>query len=169
MKTVIFKWNPSFSSYTMRQFLSDLEFCNESAPDDFDWSVWDYEQIHEGDRYYWDKLGYGATGIVSRGIITSEPRVGEDWSGKGRKTYYVDFEPEMIINPDALPILTMDVLKANIPDFEWDHGHSGLILTDDQAVALDKLWDNFVETNREELKKKANSDREYNDYIYWQK
>ena len=106
MSSVVLKWNPAFSSYSMLSYLYDLYNLNKQEISSFNWSVWDYEKIHAGDRYFWVKLGYGAVGIVSAGIITSEPYEGQDWSGKGRKTFYVDFEPEVMINPDTLPILT---------------------------------------------------------------
>ena len=91
MKTVILKWNPAVSSYSMLHYLSDIRMLNVSGLSDFNWSVWDYEQIHEGDKYYWLKVGQcGQVGIVGAGTITSEPYTGEDWSGKGIKTYYVE-------------------------------------------------------------------------------
>jgi hypothetical protein len=169
MNTVIFKWNPNFSSYTMSHYLEDITDCNCGCSPDFDWSVWDYEKIHKGDRFYWLKLGNGGVGIVGRGTITSEPHVGEDWSGNGRKTYYVDFEPELLINPDTLPILTSSELGERIPDFDWTKGHSGAVLNRAQAERLDKEWDNFVAENEEEFKKKLNSGTEENDYLYWNK
>jgi hypothetical protein len=169
MNTVIFKWNPSFSSYSMSQYLYDLISANQNIADDFNWSVWDYEKIHEGDRYYWLKLGKGAVGIVGRGIITSNPYEGEDWSGKGRKTYYVDFDPEVMLNPDAVHILYSSILEENIKDFDWNKGHSGLILNDTQSECLEKLWHSFIEENRDDFEKKSDCKRLENDYIYWKK
>jgi len=171
MATVILKWNPNFSSYNMLHYLSDLARCNRDDSDsDFDWSVWDYEKIHTGDRFYWVKLGYGQVGIVGAGEITSEPFEAEDWSGKGRRTFYVEFMPDLLINPDALPILTAAELSSRIPDFEWTRGHSGLVLSDAQAEELEKLWHSFVEEHKEEFEKKAPRDHRYiNDYIYWKK
>ena len=154
MKTVIFKWNPAFSSYSMMHYLNDLNYLREYGLFDYNWSVWDWQQIHEGDRFYMVKVGrYGQTGIVASGEITSDPYKDEDWSGKGRETYYVDFLPDVLINPDALPILTCRELAAAIPDFEWDRGHSGLVLTDEQAARLDILWQEFLQRNAVEYVK----------------
>lgn len=167
MKTVILKWNPNFSSYSMFRFLHDIVALNYGDEGDFNWSVWDYDQVHDGDRYYFVKLGYGATGIVSTGLISSEPYTGEDWRGKGRKTHYANYEPEIVVNPDALPILTTTMLTARIPSFSWDHGHSGLVLTDEQASQLDHLWMAFMEEHRDEYLAKADCDLPENDYIYF--
>jgi hypothetical protein len=130
----------------MHHYLSDLiDMVTEYEPDYYNWSVWDWNQIHEGDRFFWVKVGmYGQTGIVASGKITSEPYKDEDWSGKGRETYYVDFLPDVVINPDALPILSCKELANAIPDFEWDKGHSGLVLTDEQAEKLEQVWADFL-------------------------
>lgn len=169
MKTVIFKWNPSFSSYSMFHFLRNIVELNFDEMEDYNWSVWDFDQIHEGDRYYWMKLGPGQVGLVGAGTITSEPYESEDWSGKGRRTFYVDFEPEIMINPDAMPILNAQILNARIPDFEWDHGHSGLVLTESQAEELDKLWKAYIEEHEAELEKKSERTQMENDLVYWNK
>lgn len=151
MSTVIFKWNPAFSSYLMASYLYDLNSCLTGRPLDYNWSVWDHDKIHSDDKFYWVKLGYGQTGIVGSGVVTSDPYEGSDWSGKGRRTFYVDFLPEVLLNPDALPILDTKRLTREIPDFEWDRGHSGLVLTPEQAEKLDTLWEAFLNENREKL------------------
>ena len=159
MKTVILKWNPAFSSYSMLHYLSDMWRMrnSEGTDSDYNWSVWDWREIHEGYRFYMVKVGiYGQTGIVASGMITSDPYRGEDWSGKGRETYYVDFIPDVLLNPDALPILTCRELATIIPDFEWDRGHSGLVLTYDQASRLDTLWQEFLKRNNVEFEKAKN-------------
>ena len=166
MKTVIFKWNPAFSSYSMLHYLHDMYNLRLSDESDYNWSVWDWQQISKGDRFYWVKVGmYGQTGIVASGTITSKPYKGEDWSGRGRETYYVDFLPNLLLNPDALPILTCHELEQTIPDFEWAKGHSGLVLSDDQAARLDHLWKEFINHNQtlfaETLLKHNNEDLIY--------
>lgn len=144
MSTVVFKWNPSFSSFTMLDYLYSLYQINQNGESDFNWSVWDYDKIKEGDRYFWLKLGYGSVGIVSSGIITSDPYQGRDWSGKGRTTYYVDFVPDIMINPDTLPILSSTELTQTIPSFDWNKGHSGLVLEHSCAAQTEELWQTFL-------------------------
>ena len=170
MKTVILKWNPAFSSYSMLRYLYDMRELNLHNRFDYNWSVWDYDQIHKGDRFYWLKVGqYGQIGIVGMGTVTSAPYTGEDWSGKGRETYYVNFFPELLLNPDALPILTADELTAAIPDFEWTGGHSGLVLTDAQAARLDALWADFLARNADPFDRAAALPRGDRDLLYRQK
>lgn len=167
-KSVILKWNPSFSSFQMSGFLGLMQgFVNEYSdekPDNMNWSVWDYDKISVCDRVYWVKVGYGQIGIVGSGIVTSEPYVSEDWSGKGRTTYYVDFIPDVLLNPDTVPILTCDELQQAIPDFEWTKGHSGLVLDDDQAQKLESLWNEFLQKNEALFEEKM--EREDNEQVY---
>jgi hypothetical protein len=134
----------------MLHYLTDLDRIRRDDYDyDYNWSVWDHDQIHEGDRFFWVKVGmYGQTGIVASGKITSEPYRDEDWSGKNRETFYVDFVPDVLINPDALPVLSCAELAQIIPDFEWEKGHSGLVLNDEQAKKLEEVWADFLAKNK---------------------
>lgn len=170
MNTVIFKWNPSFSNFTMYDYLAGIVSFNMPGHSmKYNWAVWDYKDIRKGDRYYFVKLGPNGTGIIGRGTIKSLPWAGKDWSGKGRDTRYVDLNPEIFINPDALPIITTSMLEARIPDFEWDHGHSGKILPEEAANQLEGLWHTYIEQHGELLREKADSTEEYNDKIYWKR
>jgi len=141
MSQVILKWNPAISSYTMERYLMELRMLNEGYGVPFNWSVHDHDKIHKNDRYYLLKLGYGQQGIVSTGTITSEPYRDEDWSGKGRETYYVNLRPDMMLNPDAMPILTSEELTRNVKgEFNWYKGHSGIVLTTEEAEEVGFLW-----------------------------
>lgn len=152
MSKVILKWNPAISSYTMKDFVNDMSQVDDEYGE-FNWSVWDYNAVKEGDEFFWLKVGYGQNGIVGHGSITSDPYEGEDWSGRGRKTFYVDFMPDMMICPDAARLLDADALQAAIPDFDWRGGHSGLVLSEAQAEKLHALWREYTEANREAFEK----------------
>lgn len=121
MSVVILKWNPGFSSYTMVRFLKDLEKCSLANNDvtGMNWSVWDYDQVRKGDIFYMLKVGYGQTGIVARGTITSDPYQDDDWSWRDRPTRYCDLDFDVMVNPDAYPILDSKSLSRAIPDFDW--------------------------------------------------
>ncbi|MCM1110712.1 MAG: hypothetical protein NC336_05855 [Clostridium sp.] len=151
MSTVILKWNPGFSSYTMARFLGDLEKCAMSDSDNLgmNWSVWDYENVHEGDTFYLLKVGYGQTGIAARGVLTSKPYPGEDWSWKNRPTQYCDIEFQIMINPDAYPLLDSRALASAIPGIDWTGGHSGIVLSEEESAKLDSLWQEYMRNQSE--------------------
>ncbi len=49
MKTFILMWRPAISSYKME----DLEYEMKEFPDVwYNWSVWEHEKAHEGDRFF---------------------------------------------------------------------------------------------------------------------
>lgn len=78
------------------------------------------------------------------GTFTSDPYRASDWSGKGREVYYMDMDIEEMLHPEKTPLLTPEVLAKEIPDFKWDGGHSGRILTGEQAEKLYMLWDDYL-------------------------
>ena len=155
-KTFILMWNPSISSYTMERFEEDLiEMANGWELEDFNWSVWDYENAREGDAFYMVKVGPGSNGVVMSGTFTSDPYQGEDWSGKGRKVFYMDMAVKEMIHPDRSPILTSEKLATEIPDFVWTGGHSGQMLTEEQADKLNQLWNEYLDENSDIFKLRA--------------
>ena len=145
--TFILMWNPAISNYKIEEFEEQLRDMSEGFYDEFSWAVWDHEQARDGDRFYMVKVGPGTNGIVMNGTFTSEPYQGEDWSGKGRTVFYMEMEIEEMIHPDRCPVLTSERLAEEIPDFDWKGGHSGRILTEEQAEKVAILWNQFLKEN----------------------
>lgn len=145
MNTIILFWNPAISSYTIERLREDLENYEYVS----NWSVWEHEKAHKGDRFFMVRCGEGKTGICMSGRFRSEPYRDEDWSGKGREVYYMDLMADTVIDPDILPILSTEVLSENIPSFDWSGGHSGRLLSAKKAKKLEKLWEEFLEENED--------------------
>jgi len=135
--TFLLRWNPAISSFKMEHYKD----ASTRFPDGFsyNWSVYEYENAHKGDRFYMLRVGEGNTGIVFRGTFTSEPYEGDDWAGKGKKRYYMDMNCFDAAAPDTVHITTEELAQA-ITDIDWEKGHSGQLLTDEQADKLDELW-----------------------------
>jgi len=146
--TVILKWNPAVSSYNMIRFLDDI------AQEEYesDWSIWDNERVRTGDTFYMLKVGWGQNGIVMRGKITSDPVADEDWSGRGRLTFYCDYDAEIMIAPDAFRLLDSETLRAGIPDFDWTGGHAGVVLPAPAAKTLETMWEAYLRENMPEFR-----------------
>ena len=140
---VILKWNPAISSYNMVRFLNDISWCEPEC----DWSIFEHDKVKTGDQFFMLKVGLGTCGIVAAGTIISNPQPGEDWSGRGRKVFYADYECDIMINPETLPILESRTLTEEIPDFDWNGGHSGVVLSADQAEKLTRLFDQYLQDN----------------------
>lgn len=144
-KTFILKWNPEISSVRtdLWHFWKQHQNFVEA-----NWSVWDHKKAQVGDRFFMVKVGNGITGIVMEGSFASNPVLGEDWSGKGRKVYYCDLNINYIMDPESDPIIPTEDLAEAIPCFDWKKGHSGEMLEDADALKLDELFKNYLEDNK---------------------
>ena len=143
MNTIILFWNPGISSYTIKRLREDLTNYAHVG----NWSVWEHDKAHKGDRFFMVRCGEGKTGICMSGRFRSEPYIDEDWSEKGREVYYMDLMADTVIDPDLLPILSAELLSKKIPSFDWSGGHSGRVLPTEEAEKLEKIWGDFLEEN----------------------
>lgn len=134
-------WNPDISSMTRERMAEELPDAVDYGWF-FNWSFWEYENVHIGDICYLVRCSdaTGPHGIVMRGLITSEPYVAEDWSGKGRKVFYADWYPQEFIDSEQVAPLSPEVLESLIPDFNWRGGHSGRPLAPEYDDILAKAW-----------------------------
>ena len=159
MNTFIMMWNPGISNWTMKNLEKTIRHFDDVV---YNWAIFDYKKAKVGDRFFMVRCGEGNTGIVMSGYLTSKARKGEDWSGKGREVYYVDLELESIIHPDNEEIITTKELEKNIPDFDWNGGHSGRLLDKMSAGKLELMWRAFVNGHLDMFSK---GEAEYNDWM----
>ena len=156
MKTFLLYWNPHFSSYTPERFLNDFDFtegkdvltdedCWDRSPSFFNWSVIEHEKAHEGDRFIFIRVGYEKpTGMVGVGTFTSEPYIDNDWSGQGRKVYYMDMDWESVVDPTSDKILKTEILTQAIPEIDWTRGKSGVEVAPEIAERIEALWQKYL-------------------------
>lgn len=138
-QTFVMRWNPEISSYKVRDFESAMEdFYTDGFY--FDWSIWDHEKVHVGDRFYMLKVGNGNTGIVMSGTIASLPSKDEDWSGQGRDVRYVRMLPDCMVHPARGGIVSTRELDEALPGVNWNEGHSGVLLSEEQTRKFNELW-----------------------------
>lgn len=141
-RTFVLMWNPSISSLKMDDLVADIP---ELLTGVFNWSVYEYQKARKGDKFVLIRCGEGRTGLVMSGIFDSHPYQAGDWSGRGRKVYYMDLTPNFIADPERLEhFLTTEDLQKAIPSFDWTGGHSGRLLTEGQAVQLEELLADYL-------------------------
>jgi len=152
MATFLLYWNPLFSSYKMDRFLRDFNFPEgkdvlsdepdwNRSPDFFNWSILEHEKAHKGDRFVFIRVGYEKpTGIIGVGTFTSDPYVDEDWSGQGRRIYYMDMRWDSVVNPTSDKVLTTNVLLDAIPEVKWSKGKAGIEVAPEIAAKIEYLW-----------------------------
>lgn len=143
-KTYLLRWNPTISSFK----LDDYRDVLSKYPGGFsgmNWSVYEWEKAHKGDHYYMLRTGDDKAGIVFRGVFTSDPYPGEDWAGNGKQRYYMDMDCYDCLPADEQSAITIETLEKSIPSIDWRHGHSGELLSSEDADRLNELWNNIME------------------------
>lgn len=140
-KTYLLRWNPTISSYTLNDYRNDME----EYPDGFrsNWSIYEWEEAHKGDRFFMLRTGDDKAGIIYRGEFLSDPYEGDDWAGqKGKKRQYIDIGCYDFIPADNQSPIDIELLEKEIPEIDWRKGHSGELLSEEIADKLNDLWNN---------------------------
>lgn len=142
--TFVLMWNPAISSVSMEDHNNDIPNILTAR---FNWSVRDYEKAKKGDKFIMIRCGQGRTGLVMSGIFDSNPYEAGDWSGKGRRVFYMELKPNFIADPEKVDnFLSSEELSELIPSFDWKGGASGRLLTHEQALKLEFILSNYLST-----------------------
>ena len=56
--------------------------------------------------------------------------------------------PNLMVNPLAAPILTIESLSVAIPSFDWSGSLSGCILSFEDAKKMEDLWADYIDGMR---------------------
>ena len=142
MKTFILFWNPAISDVKPEDWQKMID-----REDIFDcsWAVWDHDQADDaGERFFMVRCGEGNMGICQSGRFCSKPYQGEDWAGTEKQRYYMDMDCYDCVPADEQPPISVDVLEKAIPDIDWRRGHSGQLLSEEDAMKLDELWNGMM-------------------------
>ncbi len=134
----LMRWNPTISSFKEE----DYEDCvaNElRGMFRMNWSIADWEEARRGDLFFMMRTGDDKAGIVFNGHFVSDPYPGDDWAGSTKRRMYVDLVCTNAAEPGEGPIISLEALKRAMPDFEWEKGRSGVLLTDDMVAKMEEL------------------------------
>ena len=146
----------------MEQFDSDMEdYAQYEYWDDFNWSVHEWEKAQDGDRFFMLRVGEGKTGIFAAGHFISDPFKGKDWSGKGREVYYMTMEFDALFHPERTEIITTEELQRALPNIDWEKGHSGELITTEDAECLNKMWNEHIKKHAEAFRPRAVMNTKY--------
>lgn len=151
-------WNPTISDFKIEALnacISELNAPWWMEPKSIcfgQWAVHD-RAIKKGDRCFMMRVGDRHAGLVMSGWITSDLFYAENWNGDGTKRPYAMFEPEVWLDSSKTPHISLKTLEHLFPSFEWSGGHSGRILSSNDAGRLEKEWFEFLYNNRENFEK----------------
>lgn len=138
--TFILRWNPGTSNFKLEDYKEWIH--GDVYPLSLSWSIHDWQKAMIGDHIYMLRMGIDnpRQGLIFKGVITSLPYKDADWKGTDKPCYYVDVECEDYVGTTEDPIVCAGELEASLPGIDWFHGHSGELISDEQAMKLDELW-----------------------------
>ncbi|MDO4707889.1 hypothetical protein [Porphyromonas sp.] len=137
--TLILKWDPEMSGVSVEDHNKRIPTMLTAF---FYWTLYEFQRTKCGDRFFFVKVGAGKTGIVMSGVFNSRPYNIEDTYGRPR--FHIDMHPNIILNPDEVPMITTEQLAEAIPSFNWDTCPSGSILPPEDARKLEALWQKYL-------------------------
>ena len=138
MKLYILRWNPKISSWTYDRHEYLLQNILENEFDGMNWSIYDFEDLEEGDYWILQQVGTDNDGIAGFGTFVSETYTSESWRKKdGTNLFYADMYFDCIIDRRKTDFLSAAELEKKCPEIEWHKGHSGVLIED--AALVEKL------------------------------
>ena len=152
MKTYILFWNPDISDLSFRAYSREYLRNVGSV---MTWELREFEHVEPGDRVFWLRCGEGNTGILMVGTIYESPFQEAHWKNPGETTSYAPFLVEFAVDPEEVPIITTEMLQKEMPDFEWNGGHSGRLLSPEYADKLEMMWAKYVMEHADMFESKA--------------
>lgn len=135
MKLYILRWNPNISSWTYDRHEHLLQNIRENDFDGMNWSIYDFENLEEGDYWILQQVGTDKDGIAGFGTFTGEPYTSTSWKKKDRTNlFYADLYFDCIIDRRHTDFLSAEELEKIVPEIEWHKGHSGVLVEDKDIV-----------------------------------
>lgn len=135
MKLYILRWNPNISSWTYDRHEYLLKNILENDYDGMNWSIYDFENLEEGDYWILQQVGTDNDGIAGFGTFTGDPYTSASWKRKdGTNLFYADLYFDCIIDRRRTDFLSAVELEKLFPEIEWHKGHSGVLVDDATLV-----------------------------------
>lgn len=134
----LMRWNPTVSTLTAEGY-EDCLANSVHGMFRINWSIFDWQEARRGDFFYMLRVGDDKAGIVFSGQFISDPNPGEDWGGSTRRRMYVDMVCMAPNESEGGPLVALEELQKAIPSINWEEGHSGILLSEEEAEQLSNL------------------------------
>lgn len=136
----ILRWNPTKSGFTRFDFEDYFAQYKGIKPLDhdnkLDWTVWDWRDVQHRDLFVMVQLGQKINGIVWGGFLGGYPYQYENPDGTKTRSHFFETTVMYMHRIEKTKILTAEKLYKAIPDVDWLHGHSGELLSIENAEKL---------------------------------
>lgn len=136
----ILRWNPSISSFKREGFEFYFSHYKNNLPidpdDKFDWSVWNWREVMHRDLFIMMQVGQKVNGIVWGGFLGGYPYQYEREDGTMSKSIFFETTVMYMNRIEKTGLMTAEKLIQVIPEVDWLHGHSGELLSIENAEKL---------------------------------
>ena len=139
-KVYVLRWNPSISGFTRDGFEDYFAQYKGTKPFDvdnkLDWTVWDWKSVEHRDLYVMMQVGQKVNGIVWGGFLGGYPYQYKREDGTLTKRKFFQTVVEYMHRIEKTGLMTSDRLIEAVPEVDWLHGHSGELLSVENAEKL---------------------------------
>ena len=139
-KVYVLRWNPRISSFNREgfehYFAQYKGFIPNEHDDELDWTVWDWKSVEHRDLYVMMQVGQKVNGIVWGGFFGGFPYQYKKEDGTLTRSRYFQTDVEYMHRIEKTGLMTADRLMRAVPEVDWLHGHSGELLSVDNAEKL---------------------------------
>jgi len=145
MKCHILRWNPNISSYTEQIHLNNINAILKGELKDFNWSVYNWQEVKGGDFWILQKVGTDEDGIAGFGQFAGLPYESNSWRKDGTKLYFSKLNVWCLIDRTVSKTLSAKELEKEFPEINWHGGHSGEMVSEEMSEKLFlKLFTHFM-------------------------
>lgn len=143
IKTFLLRWNPEISSWSKADFEADFgKGCYDAFYDfapTMNWSIYEWDKLEEGDEFFMVTTGDDEQArIVMHGVFITHPYRSGNWREDSPKLvcHYADFVCITAFHPDSEHAIRISEIRSIIPDYDFGHGHAGVVIDDYIADVL---------------------------------
>ena len=146
MNTYLLVWNPKH--WDWKSLAQESEQTKRGLPVAGEWSCAN-RKVREGDRLFLIKVGVEPKGIMASGWAKGDVEMGLHYkptpAAVGKERPYIDFDFELIINPDLSPPLDVRSFRSGVlQNVHWFSQSSGVLIPREAAIELELLWEKHM-------------------------
>jgi 5-methylcytosine-specific restriction protein A len=145
MNTFLFSWNPI--KWPWPEISESIVLLKTGKKVSETWTCVSHKKIKPGDRAFISKVGAAPRGIFASGYVSSEPFLSK--GRKGKDVFCVNIDFDVLLDPDTMPILTLDILNVGKLEKQlWTPQSSGITIKEEFADELELVWKDFLEMEK---------------------
>ena len=139
-------------------FEEDFKTYKEKGDPKMSWSVFNWKEVTHLDLFVMMKVGTSCNGLTWFGFLRFPPFQYENEDGHLTKSTFFETAPMFMHRIEKTHLLTAEKLNREIPEVDWEHGHSGEMISVEAAEKLAML------VGRELMFQEDNDDLKFDEF-----